>query len=408
MGLIVALAAAGAAAWLLRSRQQQNAAPRAAVRAWQATAAAFERTVRVAGTTSARNFANIAAPMMRSPDAGRNMTLISLANSGAMVKQGETIAEIDAQAVKDHVDDINSFVVQAEGDVRKRRADQAIQMENLMQSLRQAKAALDKARLDYAAEEIRTAIDQELLKLSVEESDAAYNELVKEIEIMKTSQAAEIRILELTRDRHMRHRDRHKADIERFTMKAPISGLVVMQSIWRGGDMGQVQVGDQVTPGQPFMKIVDTNSMQLDASVNQVESEGIRIGQTARVNFDAFPDLHLVGKVYSIGALAAGGWRQNYYIRAVPIRISIEASERRVIPDLSASANIVLDTKENVVAVPREAVFREGGRTVVYVKRGEGYEARAVTVGARNHTQVEILAGVTAGEEIALGRVGEK
>src|SRR5213078_2267749 len=102
------------------------------------------------------------------------------------------------------------------------------------------------------------------------ESEATYKELLQEVQIQKVSFAAEIRILELTRDRHARHRDRHKIDIERFTINAPMTGLVVMQSLQRGGDTAQVQIGDSVSPGQPFMKIVDTSRMQVEAALNQV------------------------------------------------------------------------------------------------------------------------------------------
>jgi HlyD family secretion protein len=342
--------------------------------------------------------------MMRGPDAGRSLTLLSLAKSGTLVKKGEVVAQIDPQTIKDHVDDIAALVLQAEGDVRKRIADQAIQAEDLQQSVRQARAALEKAKLDYNAQEIRTAIDQELLKLSVEESDAAYKELLQEVQILKVSHDAQIRILELTRDRHARHRDRHRVDVERFTIYAPMNGLVVMQSIWRGGDMGQVQMGDQVNPGQPFMKIVDTTSMQLESSVSQVDSEEIRLGQQAEVHFDAFPDLQMKGRVYSIGALAAGSWRQSYYVRNVPVNIAIQSSDPRLIPDLSASANIVLERKENVLAVPEEAVFRTNGKAEVFVKQGDGFVARQVETADRNNTQVLVLAGLSAGEEIALQR----
>ena len=80
-------------------------------------------------------------------------------------------------------DDVHALVVQAESDVRKRIADQAIEAETLQQSLRQAKAAMDKAKLDFAAQEIRTSIDQELLKLSVEEAEATYKELLQEVKM---------------------------------------------------------------------------------------------------------------------------------------------------------------------------------------------------------------------------------
>src|SRR6185436_1146366 len=106
---------------------------------------------------------------------------------------------------------------------------------------------------------------------------------------------------------------------EKFTMKAPLSGLAVMQSIIRGTEMGQVQEGDQVFPGQPFMKIVDVAGMQVQASASQVESEEMRLGQPATIEFDAFPGLKLNARVTNIGAIATPGATVNYFRRTIPV-----------------------------------------------------------------------------------------
>lgn len=392
---------------LMRGKEQQPTAavtvPTAKVRV-----GSLERVLRVSGTTSARNFLSITAPEMSGPDSGRGLILMKLTGAGSVVKKGELIAEIDAQPVKDHVDDVHALVVQAEADIKQRKAEQAIEMENLRQSVRAAKADLDKALLDNQAAEIRMPIDKELLKLSVEEAQATYKQLQAEVATMAEEQRAEIRILEYTRDRHARHRDRHRRDITKFTVHAEIGGLLVMESIWRAGDYGQIQEGDQLSPGQPFAKIVDTNKMQVEAQINQAESELVHIGQPVTVNFDAFPGLHLAGKVRSVGAMGVAGWRENYYMRTIPIRISIEDADSRVIPDLSASGDVMLERKETALLAPREAVSAEGGRHFVYVKRGDGLTRREVQLGERNNTQVEILAGLSEGDEIALARLAAR
>jgi HlyD family secretion protein len=398
------LVASGLAFLAFRGKPQKSAA-QMDVRTAKIVTGSLDRALRISGTTAARNFASITTPMMRGPDSGRNMVLIKLATAGSMVKKGDLIAQIDAQSIKDHVDDLDALVVQAEADIKKRKAEQSIEIENLRQTLRAAKAALDKAKLDNGAAEIRMPIDKELLQLAIQEAEAQYKELQSEIVTTEEKQRAEIRVLEYTRDRHARHRDRHTRDLTKFTVQAPIGGLVVMNSIWRSGDFGQIQVGDQVWPGQPFMKIVDTNSMQVEAQVNQVESENLRIGQPARVNFDAFPELSLSGKVHSVGAMAVGGWRENYYIRTLPVVISIQGSDSRVIPDLSASGDVILDRKENTLIAPLEAVRSEGGKQIAYVKQGDQFSAREVKLGTSNNTRVEILAGLSAGDEVALGDV---
>lgn len=151
------------------------------------------------------------------------------------------------------------------------------------------------------------------------------------------------------------------------------------------------------------MKIVDTSNMQLEATINQAESEGIRLGRPAEVNFDAFPDLHVHGKVEAVAALAVGGWRQNYYIRNVPVRVALLQTDARVIPDLSASADVLLSQTKGLI-VPLEALHEEGGKTVVYVKSGDGFTRREVKTGVENHTQVAVIEGIEAGEEVALQR----
>jgi HlyD family secretion protein len=181
-----------------------------------------------------------------------------------------------------------------------------------------------------------------------------------------------------------------------------MDGLVVMQQLFRGGEMAQLEQGDQVFPGQAIMKIVNTASMQLEAQVNQAESSHFRIGQRARIRVDAFPDVELEGKITSIGALAAGGWRNSFYIRNVPVKLDIIGTDKRLIPDLSASAGVFLDRVDQAVIAPRAAVKREGDQTIAYVKKGGSFERRPVELGLQNYTHVAIQSGLASGEEVRL------
>src|SRR5262249_30170098 len=158
-------------------------------------------------------------------------------------------------------------------------------------------------------------VERMLLQLNSEEAEARYKQLQSDIENTRKRQAAEIKILELTLERHRRHLGRHAVDIERFSIHAAIDGLVVYQTIWGGSTMRQIEPGDQVAPGQPFMKVVNPKSMMLDAKINQSESERFRLGMPAEMRLDAFSGMQLKGHIFSIGAIAAGGFRQNFFIR---------------------------------------------------------------------------------------------
>ena len=383
-------------------RQAQLKAVIAVAQTAKVTTGALVRSVRLTGQTAAKNYANIIAPMLRGPEGRQPLLLLKLAKGGSQVHKGDLLAQIDAQSSQDHVDDVKAMVLQAEGDIKKRRAELMLNTESLQQTLSTNKADMEKASLDLKAAEVRTEVERELLKISVEQATARYRQAQRDLETIKISQKSELRMLEITKIRQQAHLGRHDSDAQKFTIKSPMDGLVVMQSMWGGSELRQVQEGDNVFAGQPFMKVVNPASMQIEANVNQAEIGDFRVNQSAVIRLDAFPGMEFPGKIYSIGALAVGGWRQNFFIRNVPVRIAIQSNDPHVIPDLNGSAEVLLGKVENASIVPLGAVREEDGKLFVLIKQGEGFEKRPVTIGLKNDTQAAVLSGLTAGDEVRL------
>jgi HlyD family secretion protein len=396
---ILILLVAGAA-WYFRPQQEK--APRTAlIPTAKAVRGSLTSARRVAGSITASRFATITVPILQAPDSGRGMTLTYLAASGSIVKKGDLLAEIDAQDMRDHLDDVEAQVIQADLDIKKRKTVLVAQMEAMRQRLRSARADMLKAREDLKALDVKSSISQEQLKLAAEEFKAAYDETAAEIPLTEERLQADMNIAMIGYEQMVRHRDRHRHDIERCRITSPIGGMAVLQTTNRNGELSQIQVGERVSPGQPFMRVMDPNSMLLDALMSQTEAEMVRVGQPATIHFDAFPEIVLPGKVRSVGALAFSGRRTNYYVRRVPVQVSITQIDQRVIPDLSASADIVTSAAEGLI-VPREAVTEESGKSVVYVRQEAGFTAREVAIAGESNTQVAVSGGLHEGEEVAL------
>ncbi len=360
------------------------------------------QTVRVSGLTASRSFVNVTAPILRGPDGGQ-MVLLFLVQSGARVKKGDVVAQIDSKTLEDRIDDIGDEIEQADSDVRKRQAEQAVDLENLNQSIRNAKSAYDKAVLEAKAGEVRTEVEQELLKLTVEENAARYKQVQADTKFKLAGYSAEVKILEITKARLIRRRGRQRTDLARFKMVAPMDGLAVVQPMFRGGEMSVIQQGDQVMAGQLFMKVVDPAKMVIEGNVNQSESGAFQLGQKADIRFDAYPAMKLQGQVDSIAALANKGPRENFYIRNLPVRVDIKGSDPKLIPDLSASVDVVIARVNNVALVPLGAVHSEGGKEIVYVRAAKGgFDKRTITIGERNNTHIAVKSGLEAGEEVAI------
>jgi multidrug efflux pump subunit AcrA (membrane-fusion protein) len=390
-----------AAGWILRPQPGKTVvAP--AVSTVRAIRGVIQPTRRLAGSISARRFMNIGAPVLQAPDTGRGLTLIFLAASGTRVKEGELIAQIDAQDIQDHLVDVEASVSQGKLDIARRKAQLVAQMEGLKQRLRVAKATWEKAKQDARATPVANAIAQETLRLAVEEYQQAYEEAAKQTPLTEERQLADLKLYELSNEYDARHLNRHLRDFRRCSIRSPMDGMVVMQTTYRGGDLYQVKVGDRLAPGQPFMRVVDPASMELDATMNQAESQMVRLGQRATVRFDAFPDIVIQGRVQSVGALALGGRRVNFNVRNVAVRLVLDTVDPRVIPDLSASADVATSEQAGGLIVPREALSGSRGRTIVYVKQGDAFVPREVEIAGITNTQVAVVSGIEEGEEIAL------
>jgi HlyD family secretion protein len=398
--LIIGIVAAGAYLAYSRLQAVEAEAPvAAAIRTAVATRGPLEKVLRLGGVTSSVVYANVRVPRQTGPER-RSLILLEMLPSGARVKQGEVVARIDGQSLADHIDDVQTTVTTSVADVKKRRAEQQVDLSNLEQNLRVTESNLDKWKLEAQAAEVRTTIDQEVLELGVEESEAAFEQQQQDLKYQPVVHSAELEILELTTERHKRHRDRHAYDLEKFTVASPMDGMVVRQQIYRGGEFAMVEVGDQLRSGMEFLKVMDTNNMQVESLINQAEND-IKIGMKARIGLDAFPELHFEGHVYSIGALATSS-TESAYVRGIPVRVKIAGAHPRLLPDLSAYVDVIVEREEDVTQVPVGAVIEEEGQAYVHVKSGDRFEKRPVSLGLRSFTSVAIESGLEPGEEVAL------
>ncbi len=334
------------------------------------------------------------------------LVLQMLAANGSRVQKGDVVAEFDRQSMLNRLDDYRASVAQTEAVVRKKRAQLEVTRKAHDQKVLAAKGAVDKAALDLKTIPVRSAIDSEKYRLALEAAEAYYKQLVAETKFVEISEAATIRDAEIELAQSKIELQRAENNVNRMVSKAPIPGLVVVQQTFRGSEFAQIQQGDQLSPGQSFMQIVDLRSMVVNATVNQVDVEKLRIGQKAHVRFDAYPDLEVPARVYSIGAMTKPGGFRSSFMKEIPVRLRLERLDPRVIPDLTVSADVVIEREDRANVVPIEAVFQDAPEAsrYVYVRGPDGWLRREVETGLSNHTTVAIRSGLRPGDVVALSR----
>lgn len=302
------------------------------------TVAASRSVVRLTGKTEAVQSRAILAPVLSGQQVG-TLTIVKLIPSGSRVKRGDILVEFDRAAqIRDFIDK------KAQADDQNGKVLEAIAAEQAAKAkdetdIGEAESALAKAELEMQRVELKSRIDAEKARETLDEARATLAQLKETFELKRQAAKASIRILEIQRDRTRETMLHAQTNASLMQIRSPIDGVVVFNTIWKQGNMGEVQEGDQVRPGVPFMDVVDPSHMQVHVSVNQQDLFAIHVGQKALVHLDAYPDLMLPGRVLSIDPMGKHGDFSSK-LRVFSATFSIDGGDPRLMPDLSAAVDV--------------------------------------------------------------------
>jgi multidrug resistance efflux pump len=302
--------------------------------------AASAQTMRLKGMTEAVEARTIMAPTLAGQQVGR-LTITKLAASGARVKKGDLLVEFDRQAqMRDFIDkqaqsiDQNNSVLEAQAKEASARAKDETE-------IKQAENNLSKTRLEMQKSELLSRIDAEKAKQDQDEAEATLKQLKETFELKRKAAQASIHILEIERDRTRETMLHAQVNAALMQIHAPIDGIVVLNTIWKQGKMGEVQEGDQIRPGVPFMQVVDPVVMQVRVSVNQQDLLALKIGEKVLVHLDAYSDLVFHGQLESLDPTGHSG-DFSPKLRNFSATFSIQGNDPRLMPDLSAAVDVEL------------------------------------------------------------------
>lgn len=359
----------------------------------------FRHVIRLHGTVEAVQSYGVMAPRLAGGPMS-TMIITKVVRNGTRVRKGDILVEFDRQNQMKNVLDRQAEYDNLVAQIKRKEADQATARAVDETELKGAEVDLQSALVDMRKNEVVPSIQAEINKQNLAEAQARLKQLKDTLALKREAAAAELRILEIQRDRAKNAAEYAQGNIEKMTIQSPLDGLVVLSPVNKGSRMVDPSEGDEVRPGGGIMQVVNPAAMQVRARVNQVDIANVRIGQETDVRLDAYPDLLFQGKIDRISAVAAAGSysKQVRYFVAV---ISIQGSDPKLMPDLTAAVDVKLETLENVLLVPREAIAMEKDQAFVEVIMDGRTEYRAVKTGPMNECETVIESGLQEGTVVA-------
>jgi RND family efflux transporter MFP subunit len=288
----------------------------------------------------------------------------------------------------------------------------------------QMRAGLEVARAQLAASRSAAAEDEARLR-EAERQYARLNQLIQEKVVgraeVDTAQAAveslQARIALARQQVEVAERQvtARETDLADTVVRAPFDGVAVSKDAQPGEMISPVSAGGGFTR-TGICTLVDMSSLEIEVDVSESYINRVKPNQPVEAVLDAYPEWRIPGHVITTVPTAD---RQKATVR---VRIGFDPAagsskgksadaplDPRILPDMGVKVSFLSERQppsdepaKPRLLIPKSAVRSEGGRSVVFLVRDDRVERRAVTVGAPEGDQVEVVSGLTSGDRIVV------
>lgn len=191
-------------------------------------------------------------------------------------------------------------------------------------------------------------------------------------------------------------------DLENYTIRAPFAGVAVSKDAQPGEMVSPVSAGGGFTR-TGISTIVDMTSLEIEVDVNESHIAKVHPGQPADAVLDAYPEWHIPATVRTVIPTAD---RQK---ATVKVRLTFDELDPKILPDMGVKVAFreVVEEEQSSSSpaqslIPQPAVKNDGGQMVVFVIEDDTVDRRTVSVGRAVGSDVEIMAGVTPGDQVVV------
>jgi HlyD family secretion protein len=319
-----------------------------------------------------------------------------LANDGDAVRAGDRIAELDNTAFANDLDNKRQLATQAEQELQQKEAEWSADVEQKRLDLDKKNGEFQKAKLEAAVpRDIVSARDYEDRQTKLHRAEV---ESQKSLDVLRTQQkaiASDRSTAQLKLARAQRDVETAEKAIDALLLRAPRDGVIVIRDHpWEGR---KLQAGDMVWIGMPIAQLPEIESMQVVASLADVDDGRIAVGMPATVTVDGYPSNRFGGRVSSISAVAQEGTR-NMLRRVFRVVVKLDRVDvARMRPGLSARVEVRRQATPGVLLAPRASIDFSTQTPRVRLASGK---LVLVKIGACNAQDCVIATGLKEGQRL--------
>ncbi len=246
---------------------------------------------------------------------------------------------------------------------------------------------------EISGEDVRVAARTAATRRRFESAQSDF-EATRELFDQGLINEAELRRAETTLEDARLEYDRSLLVEVRNRLVTPIDGVIL--TLARDVNGRPMADGQLVAPGFAVAQIAPTGELVADIDIVGLDVARIREGLPVRVLHHAFGDQEFEGRVVRLAPSI------NELTRALRAEVGVDNSSGLLRPGMFVEAEVLIERREGVAVVPRDAVADRAGKRVVFVLQGQRVVRREVELGLGDDRMVEVRSGIEQGERVVV------
>lgn len=322
---------------------------------------------------------------------------------GSIVKKGDYVALLDQGRIKQLKENNEEALKRLTFNYNDSKIDSAVDLVQLRNGLEQFAFDVDNLRIAMEQAVYESPAFQRKAKMAYERGLRQLDARIRAYKMTKKTLQIQVSREEKMVEDFAEKDRKYAMAFEQARVTAPQDGMLIYGRTFGRGGSRKLTIGSNVSSQNPIIATLpDLSVLVSETYVEEIYISKIKVGDSARVHIDALRKQEKVGVISNISNV--GQEMNGFESKVFKVNIRIASDNKRIKPAMTTNNEIIISREQNVLVIPRSALFNEEAKQYVYLKEFSGVSVRYVEIGNENEKFVVIKSGLKEGDKILLNK----
>lgn len=357
----------------------------------------FEISVITTGELEAQRSENITGPEgLQAIQIWGEIKINRLIPEGSVVDSGNFVASLDQTEVVSKLKDLENELQKLESQFIKTKLDTSLDLRSARNELVNLKFNLEEMQIALDQSKYEPPATQRQAKINLEKAERSYSQAVENYYLRIDKSKAQMQEVAASLEQAQRRKERMETVLQKFTIYAPKSGMIIYQRNWRGRKRetgSSINAWDNVVATLP-----DLSKMIIKTYVNEIDISKVTVGQKVKINVDAFPERQYSGVINEVANI--GEQNPGSDAKVFEVKIGVMESDSILRPAMTTKNAIITAVIDTALYIPLEAIHND---SISFVYKDDGSVVKQqVETGESNDNEIVVKRGLTEKDQVYL------